>query len=72
MGRVQDIFGPVVSPFYVVELSESMDDNDYLKPNLPVFSVAKHAKYIVPQELVSWQLYAFPLRLVHFFNLFSM
>ncbi|GMH45682.1 hypothetical protein BSKO_13645 [Bryopsis sp. KO-2023] len=54
LGRVQEIFGPVENPFYILQLLQD-DLKDRIQPNAQVFSVEKHSQYIIPIMLKQGQ-----------------
>ena len=52
LGRIEDVFGPVKAPLYVLRAAAG-DVAAAATPGVAVFSVAKHASFVVPEKLKS-------------------
>jgi len=52
LGRIEDIFGPVKAPLYVLRCSAG-GAAESAKPGAAVFSVVKLASFVVPEKLKS-------------------
>ena len=51
LGRVEDIFGPVVRPLYALRINPSAGGAAGVGPGTPVFAPARLAVYVDPQSV---------------------